>query len=154
MRKLLLAGALVAALAVPSAAQAKSHTLRLNVAIPNANVLTNPPGLSTNPTPPPPGAYVFAGVGTFTGGGGGRVVFSGTAVSGNETLIQAVLTFRGGSITALGLSTDDARDKEYSAITGGTRKYRGVRGDAVQTNDKPSDDPNGVETFTLTLKYQ
>jgi hypothetical protein len=154
MRKLILAGAVAAALAVPSAAQAKSHTLRLNVSIPNASVLTNPPGLFTNPTPPPPGAYVFAGVGTFTGGGGGHVHFSGTAVSGNETLIQAILSFGGGSITALGLSTDDPKDKEYYAITGGTRKYRGVRGDAVQTNDKPSDDPNGVETFTLTLKYR
>jgi hypothetical protein len=148
---LLAAGALVVALAVPSAAQAK--TLKVNVTVPNANVVTNPPGLFTSPTPPPPGAYTFAGFGSFTGAGGGRLVFNGIVATDHETLISAVFQFRGGSISVFGVSTDTTSDTEYYSITGGTRKYRGIRGDAKLYNETSSDDPTGADKFSLKFDY-
>lgn len=151
MRKLAVAASMVVALALPGVAQAK--TVKVNVDIPNANVVTNPPGLFTSPTPPPPGAYTFAGFGSFTGAGGGSLLFHGIVATEHETLISAVFRFSGGSISVFGVSTDTTSDTEYYSITGGTKKYRGIRGDAKLYNETDSDEPTGSDKFTVRFRF-
>src|SRR3954468_7930805 len=154
MRTALVLGAAVASFAIAAGpAQAKSqHTVRFKVTIPTASILTNPPGLFASPTPPPPGAYTIAGSGTANGPGrlDGKISFSLTAFSENEQLLTAVLRLPTGTMVVTGVATD-APDVEHFALTGGTGRYAGVRGEATLTDEKNSD---VAETFTLTFKYK
>src|SRR4051812_1113951 len=140
MRKPVLAvlAAVIALGAIAPASQARPHHARqvakkhrahrasdpsftLHIVIPSAAILTNPA-----PTGPPAAGTLFliGGTGTFTGDRTGKVYFTLAFVDAHTSLLNAVLAFKNGTITAQGLTTDDTTDSEHYAITGGTGRYR------------------------------
>jgi hypothetical protein len=116
------------------------------VTILNADVTTNP--ATTSGTPPAGELLMIGGSGTFTGAGDGHVYFTIASVSKDTGLLDAVLAFKDGTITVQGLSTAATGDTEHYAITGGTGKYRGARGEVTLSGEKLTSDG---ETFDLDI---
>jgi len=154
MRKVLVLAATVACAAVASsvalAGQPARHggSFTLHVTLPTSAQLFNPP--LTSAGPPPGELLLLGGTGSFTGKGGGTVYYKVAAVSTDTAMVDAVLKFKSGTITASGLTTEQTGDPESYAITGGTGRYAGARGEIVQSNDTANDTQ---ETFDLTFSF-
>jgi hypothetical protein len=162
MRKLVLAvmaAVAVAGIASP-VAQAKPHKARthrahkasskftVHVTIPTANVFTNPPASAGQPASDV--LFVVGGSGTFAGHGTGQVYFTLAGVTQEVAVLHAVLAFSNGTLNLEGLTTQTVNDPERYAITGGTEKFRGARGEIIQSNETQTD---AVDAFDLTVRF-
>jgi hypothetical protein len=159
MRKQVLAVVAVLAVAVltTSVALARPHAaghhrghggLTIHVTIPASSQLTNP--ALTGAEPPAGVLLIVGGTGTFTGHGDGQVHYQVTVTNEAGGIVNAVLQFKNGTITLNGITTEETGDPESYAITGGTGKYRGARGEITQSNDTSTDTQ---ETFDLTFDF-